>query len=111
VLAPVRLVPSLVCLTPGAARVPSGGIADNVNVLHQEGPPTMSELAGFCVGKGDGNYSHPSDPNKFISCVAETYAYERACPAGYTYDPGSDLCVSPEGSISPEALTHPNRPR
>jgi hypothetical protein len=71
----------------------------------------MSELGDFCADKPDGNYPHPSDPNKFVSCVAQTHAYERACPTGYTYDPESDMCVSPERSISPEELTYPNRPR
>jgi hypothetical protein len=82
------------------------------NTPRQEGMTTMSELDGFCADKLDGNYAHPSDPNKFVSCVAQTNAYERDCPEGYTYDPDTDMCVSPEGgSISPEELTHPNRRR
>lgn len=32
-----------------------------------------------CIGKPDGNYIHPTDCTKFISCVAGEYAYERNC--------------------------------
>ena len=54
-----------------------------------------------CSDKADGNYPHPSDPRKFMSCVAQTHAYERSCPEGFTYDPDTDSCVAPDGrSIS-----------
>jgi len=57
-----------------------------------------------CAGKADGNYIHPSDCTKFMSCVAQTYAYERDCaschvnptdcPNGKThYDHPSDACL------------------
>jgi len=32
-----------------------------------------------CSGKVDGNYIHPNDCTKFMSCVAQAYAYERNC--------------------------------
>jgi len=32
-----------------------------------------------CAGKADGNYVHPFDCTKFMSCVAQQYAYERLC--------------------------------
>lgn len=34
-----------------------------------------------CAGKLDGNYIHPWDCTKFMSCVAEINAYERNCAA------------------------------
>jgi len=57
-----------------------------------------------CAGKEDGNYIHPTDCTKFMSCVAQTYAYERDCatchvhptdcPNGKThYDHPSDACL------------------
>ncbi|WP_167477702.1 carbohydrate-binding module family 14 protein [Nocardia arthritidis] len=46
-----------------------------------------------CSGKPDGNYVHPSDPTKFITCVAEKIAYERSCPPGTRYDPDTDTCI------------------
>jgi hypothetical protein len=57
-----------------------------------------------CSGKSDGNYIHPTDCTKFISCVAQTHAYERdcaachvdpvRCPTGRThYDHPSDACL------------------
>jgi hypothetical protein len=61
----------------------------------------MSELENFCAGKPDGNYAHPSDPTRYIACVAETRAYEKVCPPGYTYEEGPDLCVAPDGSTRP----------
>ncbi|MDX3538482.1 hypothetical protein PV721_29880 [Streptomyces sp. MB09-01] len=40
-----------------------------------------SRLVDFydCRGKPDGNYIHPYDCTKFMSCVAGQYAYERNC--------------------------------
>lgn len=35
--------------------------------------------AGPFKGKEDGNYAHPTDPTKFISCVQQD-AYEQYCP-------------------------------
>ncbi len=46
-----------------------------------------------CSRKEDGNYPHPTDPTKYISCVAKRYAYERNCPPGTRYDPASDSCI------------------
>jgi hypothetical protein len=57
-----------------------------------------------CTGKEDGNYIHPTDCTKFISCVDQTHAYERQCPEcdpnphecpnGYLhYDHPSDSCL------------------
>lgn len=56
-----------------------------------------------CADKADGNYPHPSDPTKFMSCVAHAYAYERDCgwylPQGATelvkaiYSVEADACV------------------
>jgi len=57
-----------------------------------------------CAGKPDGNYIHPTDCTKFMSCVAQEYAYERACPAcdvnpdncptgRLHYDHGEDACL------------------
>jgi len=34
-----------------------------------------------CSGREDGNYIHPSDCTKFMSCVAQQHAYERDCAA------------------------------
>lgn len=56
-----------------------------------------------CAGKADGNYIHPTDCTRFMSCVAQTYAYERDCPACHVdpvrcpsgklhYDAPSDSC-------------------
>ncbi len=61
----------------------------------------MTDLEEFCATKADGNYAHPDDPTKFISCVAQTHGYERRCPQGYTYDEASDSCVAPDGSVAP----------
>ncbi len=33
-----------------------------------------------CTGKQDGNYTHPFDCTRFISCVGGADAYERDCP-------------------------------
>ncbi|MFD3720088.1 chitin binding peritrophin-A domain-containing protein [Streptomyces sp. NPDC058674] len=65
-----------------------------------------SRLVDFysCAGKPDGNYIHPSDCTKFMSCVAQEYAYERSCadchpnpdncPNGRLhYDAASDACL------------------
>jgi len=57
-----------------------------------------------CSGKADGNYIHPTDCTKFMSCVAQTHAYERncaechvhpdTCPTGRThYDHPADACL------------------
>ncbi|MFI6167730.1 carbohydrate-binding module family 14 protein [Nocardia sp. NPDC051052] len=46
-----------------------------------------------CSGKEDGDYPHPSNPTKYISCVAHEYAYENDCPPGMQFDPGSGTCV------------------
>jgi hypothetical protein len=57
-----------------------------------------------CTGKPDGNYIHPTDCTKFMSCVAQTHAYERDCatchyhpidcPTGKThYHEPSDACL------------------
>lgn len=58
-----------------------------------------------CSGKADGNYTHPDDCTKFMSCVAQTHAYERncgacpvdpvSCPTGRLhYDESADACFS-----------------
>lgn len=56
-----------------------------------------------CAGRSDGNYPHPSDPTKFISCVAQTHAYERNCPSSSLIPPGrlvyaafEDACDFPD---------------
>lgn len=49
-----------------------------------------------CSGKPDGDYAHPTDPTKFISCVAQTHAYERSCPPGMVFDEKLDVCVPPD---------------
>ncbi|GIG55629.1 hypothetical protein Lfu02_00010 [Longispora fulva] len=49
-----------------------------------------------CTGHADGNYVHPDDCTKFISCVAEKYAYEMDCPAGLHYHHPTDRCEWPE---------------
>lgn len=49
-----------------------------------------------CSGLPDGNYQHPTNCSKFISCVAGEYAYEMDCPAGLHYDPSTDQCDYPE---------------
>ena len=57
-----------------------------------------------CAGKTDGNYIHPTDCTKFISCVAQQHAYERDCPkcdvdpvtcpnGRLHYDHASDTCL------------------
>jgi len=38
-----------------------------------------------CAGKSDGNYIHPFDCTKFMSCVAQKHAYERNCAACHTH--------------------------
>ncbi|CAL8133849.1 unnamed protein product [Orchesella dallaii] len=48
-----------------------------------------------CTGKLDGNYQHPSDCQRFMSCVGQLYAYERDCPAGLNYDASNDRCDWP----------------
>ena len=45
-----------------------------------------------CSGKEDGNYPHPSDNTKFMSCVAQHYAYEQNCPSGQHFDPQAREC-------------------
>jgi hypothetical protein len=57
-----------------------------------------------CSGKADGNYPHPTHCTRFMSCVAQTHAYERQCatchvhptncPEGQThYDHPADACL------------------
>ena len=64
----------------------------------------MSGAYYSCAGKVDGNYPHPTDCTKFMSCVAQTYAYERqcakchvdpvTCPNGYLhYSHADDSCL------------------
>ena len=56
---------------------------------------TKSPLAGFCKGKKDGNYKHPTRCDKFISCVASKYMYIRDCPATLYYNAKTDRCDWP----------------
>lgn len=57
----------------------------------------MGDELFSCAGKADGNYPHPTDPTKFMSCVAGTNAYERDCqPRHYVYVPEVDACLPPE---------------
>ncbi|ODM87246.1 putative chitinase 3, partial [Orchesella cincta] len=49
-----------------------------------------------CKGKPDANYVHPYDCTKFMTCVAQFYAYERDCVVGLHYDPANDRCEWPE---------------
>lgn len=44
-----------------------------------------------CSGKSNGNYPHPDDDTKFISC-ANGYAYEQDCPQGQRFDPEAREC-------------------
>ena len=45
-----------------------------------------------CSDKDDGNYAHPTDNTKFMSCVARRHAYERNCPQGQHFDPDAREC-------------------
>ena len=75
-----------------------------------------------CSGKADGNYPHPYECTKFMSCVAQEYAYERncavcaydpvRCPNGRThYDPASDvLPLGKRGRLRHRQLTATKSP-
>lgn len=47
----------------------------------------------FCIGRPDGNYPHPDPdlPDKMISCVNHSRAYERTIPAGMHFDAEGNL--------------------
>ena len=47
--------------------------------------------SGFCTGKADGNYYHPTNCTKFVSC-ASTHTYVTDCPAGLHYRKDNDAC-------------------
>ncbi|MHC5676346.1 carbohydrate-binding module family 14 protein [Nostoc sp.] len=53
-----------------------------------------------CTGKKDGNYTHPFDCTRFISCIAGAYAYERDCPVC-----PSDPTNCPKGRLHYQAST------
>ena len=55
-------------------------------------PTAYNPLAGFCNGRADGNYAHPSRCDQFISCVAKRIVYVRNCPAGLYYNAKTDQC-------------------
>lgn len=40
----------------------------------------------FCAGKGNGDYAHPRECNKFYTCSAGV-SYERACPKNLVFNP------------------------
>jgi hypothetical protein len=45
----------------------------------------MPEIDGsFCEGRADGDCVNPWDNTKYISCVAQSAAYERDLPLGCT---------------------------
>lgn len=54
----------------------AGNAPDHTTGLAPQGQVNFYD----CTGKPDGNYIHPTDCTKFISCVAGKYAYERDCP-------------------------------
>ncbi|MCY0924047.1 carbohydrate-binding module family 14 protein [Streptomyces sp. H27-G5] len=63
-------------------------------------PAAFQEPVPFsCEGRADGNYPHPSNPTKFMACVAQEYAYEQSCFPSYqgemTYYVASvDACLT-----------------
>ncbi|MCY0931829.1 carbohydrate-binding module family 14 protein [Streptomyces sp. H27-H1] len=74
-------------------------------------PAALQAPAPFsCEGRADGNYPHPSNPTKFMSCVAQEYAYEQSCFPTYqgetTYYVASvDACLTAtEARESPPIL-------
>lgn len=92
----------------GAGLVVAAGVtlAGRTPALAGESRAGSSRLVDFysCAGKPDGNYIHPTDCTKFMSCVAQEYAYERDCapchpnpdncPNGKLhYDAASDACL------------------
>jgi hypothetical protein len=56
------------------------------------GSSAADSLSYSCSGKPDGDYPDPSDNTKFISCVAQQYAYQRNCPQGQHFDPEASEC-------------------
>ncbi|MFJ3818129.1 chitin binding peritrophin-A domain-containing protein [Streptomyces sp. NPDC090056] len=92
----------------GAGLVVAAGVtlAGRTPALAGERRAGSSRQVDFysCAGKPDGNYIHPTDCTKFISCVAQQYAYERDCAACHPnpdncpngklhYDAASDACL------------------
>ena len=59
-------------------------------------PTARNPLAGFCQGRNDGNYEHPTSCTKFIQCVGQRYVYIQNCPPGLHYNKTSDQCDWPE---------------
>uniref|UniRef100_A0A182J0C1 Chitin-binding type-2 domain-containing protein n=1 Tax=Anopheles atroparvus TaxID=41427 RepID=A0A182J0C1_ANOAO len=47
---------------------------------------------GFCAGRPDGSYAHPSQCNRFISCVRQQVRHE-ACPPFFVFDSSVAHCV------------------
>jgi hypothetical protein len=45
--------------------------------------PDVSD--NFCVGREDGNYNHPTDRTKFVTCV-NNIPVSQNCPEGTRFD-------------------------
>lgn len=100
---------TVLAATTVIAAVPSKNKGVTINGLGRVSPLEVDHTRTLvtwydCSGKADGNYIHPNDCTKFMSCVAESYAYERECagchvnehecPTGRLhYDHPQDSCL------------------
>jgi len=69
-----------VCLSANALPTEIKGEQQRFEISNVEEDHTKSLVDFYsCAGKVDGNYVHPYDCTKFISCVNQALAYERNC--------------------------------
>ncbi|XP_032242007.1 uncharacterized protein LOC116620342 [Nematostella vectensis] len=66
----------------------------NVPLLVEEGG-SSSNYANYCSSRREGDYRHPEDCSKYITCAAGGYTHIRDCGSNMRYNPISKVCDFP----------------
>ncbi|XP_031550900.1 uncharacterized protein LOC116288273 [Actinia tenebrosa] len=83
-------------------------VYSNVTEQSSTPPPTMAAGAAgepfnaetFCAGKEDGDYSHPTDCNQYVTCSTAS-KIARPCGVGMNFHPKNKVCDHASNVVCP----------